>query len=84
MSSVSFSITFSTTSCALDVEDFCLLGDLLLHQWRADETGADDMSTHVVGGPFFGHGAAQPKKAGFAVTYGALSTEASFEWTEPV
>ena len=67
-----------------DAERLRLLGNLLVDQRRAHEAGADHVGAHACLAPSLATTLARPMRPCFAVTYGALSSEASFECTEPM
>ena len=62
-STVSLSITLWDDLVLGDSELFCLFGDLLVHQRRPHEAGADDIRPHPVLGAFLGDDFAEANQA---------------------
>ena len=67
-----------------DAQFLGLLRYLLVDQRGADEAGADYIGADTCAAPSLATTFAKPIRPCLAVTYGALSTDASFECTDPM
>ena len=83
-STVSFSITFFTTSASLRPRAAACSGICFSTSGVRTKPGQMTLERTPWAAPSFATTLASPISPCLAVTYGALSTEASLEWTEPM